>query len=468
VQQSRRELVILVAVSLVWVMLARVVAQNLLFWMPRSWAGQLTLHTYLSLVNVGVTAVGLALCFTLLKTPRDHLALRRPTFPALAGGLLWAPIAAVLSAYAGFTIALPTLIEEIKRGGRAAAQANTGEFGRALIESDALTTVVWGVVLAPIAEELIFRGALWEAIRRLTAPQAVTSDDDGAASLPSALVERRNGVVFLLRDGGIATLLTTSVFAWMHWDQPGGAGIVRVVQAAGLGLALGTVRQTTRSLWPTVLLHACFNLITLAKVRRWLVSEGWPPPLPIPLWQWSIAAASACLLALWWLHRMSKLRRTDVSASVYVQRPREHVFDVVVAPETIPLVFHGHGPIPGSTHAEMVDDGGMAVGAIRRVTNTDGSVVDEKITGFDPPSHQAYRLVSGVRFPFTLLVEGASGEWRFEQEGDGTQINWTFGFDLTSAFAWPIARLLSRPFGVAMQQALHRVRDLCEADDQTN
>jgi len=34
------------------------------------------------------------------------------------------------------------------------AQANTGEFGRALIESDVLTTVVWGVVLAPIAEEL--------------------------------------------------------------------------------------------------------------------------------------------------------------------------------------------------------------------------------------------------------------------------------------------------------------------------
>lgn len=462
-KDRRKQLVVVIGVAVVWLATARVLARYGAFWLPRSVASQLTLHAFLAGVLVIATTVGLALSFALMASPREELGLVRCRPVSLAGGTLWAPITAVLSAYAGFKIALPTLIEEIRRGGRAAAQANTGEFGRALVESHVLTTIAWGVILTPIAEELIFRGALWSAIRRITAPP------DTAPSLPPELLRRSGSGLrktwAWLRDGGIATVISAGLFAWMHHDQAGGAGIVRVVQAACLGVVLGVARHTSRSLWPGILLHACFNLITLSKVRRWLVSEGWPPPLPIPIVQWYIAACCAALLALWWFHRISKLKDATARAAIYVQCPREQVFDVVICPETIPAVFHGHGPIPRATQAEMLSAGGMRKGATRRVTNADGSVIDEEITTVERPSRHAYRLTKGLKLPFTLLVRSAKGEWQLEQQGDGTQITWTFSFELTSAFAWPVGKLMTRPFGIAMQQALARIRDMCEQAD---
>jgi membrane protease YdiL (CAAX protease family) len=437
----------LLGLSLAWLACARVLARYGAYWLPRDWAGRLTLHSFLSIVLVVSTALGVAASYKLLAAPRRALGLERHA--AIGTGLLCAPITLVLSAYLGFKLALPTLIAEIQRGGQRAAQANTGEFGRALVESNAVVTLLWGIVLTPIAEELIFRGALWSAITNLTG---------GDDQRPPRLWQ-------VLRRGGIATLLTAALFAWMHADQPGGAGIVRVVQAACLGLALGALRQHSGGIAAGIVLHATFNLITLSKVRRWLVDEGWPAPLPIPAVHWQIAAGCGVALALWWLHSMDRWRHAETEATIFVRKPRAMVFDLVVATDTIANVFKGHGPIPATVHAEIVSDGGMKLGAIRRITNSDGSVIDEQIVGFEPPELQAYRLTSGLEPPFSLLVSGACGRWQLDPVGDGTEINWRFGFDLRSAFLYPVARMLMRPFRIAMQRALERIRETCERDD---
>jgi len=314
---SRRDWLVLAVVVVLWVGAARAMATYGAPLLPRALAAQLTLQSFFSLVLVVSTGLGLALSFTLLKTPRQDLGLaRRPSGVAVAMATLWGPIVLVLSAYLAFKLALPTLLEELARGGKRAVERNTGDFGRALVESHVVTTVVWATVLTPIAEELMFRGGMWSAVQRLTRPLL-----DKAPSLPPELLQE--GVLArglgaakrTLLEGGIATLVTAAVFAWLHADQEGGAGIIRVVQTACLGLALGCARHASGSLIPPMALHAAFNLLTIAKTRKWVVSPGWPPPFPIATLYWQIAAGCAVVLVLWGLYRWLAARRRGQPSS---------------------------------------------------------------------------------------------------------------------------------------------------------
>lgn len=425
--------------------------------LPRSLARMLSLQSFLSLVLVASTAVGLGASFALLPRWRHDLGLTRPSLAALVASLSSAPIVLVLSMYVGFEAALDTLMREIRAGGSQAAQANTGAFGRAIVETHILTTLSWAVVLTPVVEELMFRGALWSAVAGATRRFA-----DRARSLPPELLAHQGGVGRFFLTGGIATLVSSAVFAWLHADQPGGAGIVRVVQATCLALVLGCVRHASGTVWPGVLLHAGFNLLSIAKSRKWLVSPGWPPPLPIPTILWQLAFICAVFLILWLVHRSPRARTLLAHASIFVARPRGDVFDFVVLPESIPLGFAGHGPIPRAESAEIISDGGMRVGARRRIHNADGSVVDEVIRALERPSHQAYEIVGGLLPPFSLFVRGGRGDWRLEDEGDGTRVTWEFSWDLRSGLFWPVAALFRRPFAAAMRSCLENHRSHLE------
>lgn len=313
----------LVAVALVWLVAARALAYYGVLLLPRSLAAHLTLHSYLSLVLIIVTVAGVATTRSVIGNAKEVLGLGLPSSRAhLPMGALWGPIVLTLSAYIAFSIALPTLMAEIAAGGKRAAESNTGEFGRALLQSHPATTLVWAVALTPIAEELLFRGVLWSAISRLACRPAIatpspsSSPGDDARSLPSELLDESlllrgsRAMWRLLRDGGIATLVTAAVFAALHADMPGGAGIVRVVQTACLGLALGTSRHVTGSVLPGVAMHAVFNVLTIAKLRKWLTSAGWPHPLPVPSVWWQLAGAAGLVLALWTAHRAWRRRRS--------------------------------------------------------------------------------------------------------------------------------------------------------------
>jgi membrane protease YdiL (CAAX protease family) len=89
-----------------------------------------------------------------------------------------------------------------------------------------ILVIFTGVVLTPLAEELLFRGVLYQALRR-TMPV-------GSAALFSALI-----------------------FAGMHLS------IVLFVPLALMGFVLALLFERSGSLIPTILVHACNNGIIL-------------------------------------------------------------------------------------------------------------------------------------------------------------------------------------------------------------
>jgi membrane protease YdiL (CAAX protease family) len=58
--------------------------------------------------------------------------------------------------------------------------------------------------------------------------------------------------------------------------MPGGLGIVRFVSALGLGFACGLARQYSGSIAAAVVLHVLYNTLSLASVRRWIVTDTFP------------------------------------------------------------------------------------------------------------------------------------------------------------------------------------------------
>ena len=72
-----------------------------------------------------------------------------------------------------------------------------------------------------------------------------------------------------------------------------------------------------------------------------------------------------------------------VVAEILIRRCPEEVFDFITAPDAVGKSFDGHGPIPGSERSEVLGEESMRNGSIRRVHNTDGTVVDEEILSLE-------------------------------------------------------------------------------------
>ena len=152
----------------------------------------------------------------------------------------------------------------------------------------------------------------------------------------------------------------------------------------------------------------------------------------------------------------------SVRAHVVIRRPPEVVFDFVTRPEAVAETFSGWGPIPGARASSIAGDGAMAVGAIRRVENTDGTVVEERIVELDRPRTQAYELISGLP---RWLIRGARGRWVLTPDGaDGTAIAWTFTFDLRTFLVWPAAAVMLASFKRAMRRALATTKEKLEGE----
>lgn len=90
----------------------------------------------------------------------------------------------------------------------------------------AVTIIVSAVVLAPLAEEIFFRGYVQTVLR------------------------------YSLNRPWLAVLLTAELFALVHpaWMQP---------QILFLGICLGYVYERTANLWVCIFLHALFNLTSI-------------------------------------------------------------------------------------------------------------------------------------------------------------------------------------------------------------
>ncbi|MBL8734698.1 MAG: CPBP family intramembrane metalloprotease [Planctomycetes bacterium] len=102
-------------------------------------------------------------------------------------------------------------------------------------------TLVFGiVVVAPVCEELFFRGYLFTAVR-------------GVAS------------------SRVAQLLTAAAFGLVH-------GVDYALPIAGLGLCFGWLRERTGALLPSMLAHAVHNGLTLALTVCWPTHLQWMYP----------------------------------------------------------------------------------------------------------------------------------------------------------------------------------------------
>jgi ribosome-associated toxin RatA of RatAB toxin-antitoxin module len=127
------------------------------------------------------------------------------------------------------------------------------------------------------------------------------------------------------------------------------------------------------------------------------------------------------------------------------------VFDLMVDTQRFPATFTGYGLIPAIRSITL--HGPLAVGATRRIENSDGSVLSEQVTALTAPSHHAY-ILSGFAAPFAWLVTQGAADWQIDAVADGgTWVRWRYDFTLTSRLAYPLAALVLRGF---MARALQR------------
>lgn len=297
------------AVAIVWLLAFRLLSEHAVRVIPLGLTRQLSLQAYLTLVQLAVLGIGLMTSFALLPEPRRALGLTPAALPRVFALFLAGPAIYVLASYAAIYAALPTLLAELAARGRQAVQESTGEFGRELVAAGLPTAVLWGVVVSPVAEELMFRGAVWSAAQSAVDAARQRFARAGTAPSSSALPEgvlEPSAALRLLRSassffltGGVATAVSAGVFALMHADMPGGLGIVRWVSALGLGLAAGLARQASGGIAGPIVVHVVFNACALATTRRWLVTESFGQKLGVPiLLSYSAAGAALCALAV--------------------------------------------------------------------------------------------------------------------------------------------------------------------------
>jgi len=146
-------------------------------------------------------------------------------------------------------------------------------------------------------------------------------------------------------------------------------------------------------------------------------------------------------------------------ARIQVPRPPDQVFDFAVSTESFPRMMQPLGPIPGIVSMEMQGGARPARGARRRVTMTDGSVINEELLAYERPTRHQYRWLDPPKFPFSLLVKRGEGDFRFAPAEGGTRIEWTYRFQLTTPLVVGMTLPVLFLFRRWMKQGLTRIRD---------
>jgi hypothetical protein len=129
------------------------------------------------------------------------------------------------------------------------------------------------------------------------------------------------------------------------------------------------------------------------------------------------------------------------------------VYVLSIDARRFPPLFTGFGPIPGLRRITLHD--AVAVGSTRELEDNSGLVMQERIDALDQDRRHAYTL-SGLHPPLAWLVRAGHADWTFTPVADGTQVVWTYAFELTSPLVWPLAWPLLQGF---MRGAMRRCLD---------
>jgi membrane protease YdiL (CAAX protease family) len=285
-------------VSLLWLALLVWLLRDGARLLPNALARQLSVETYSILVQLVAMTIGLGASFALLAAPRRGLGLQSGQGRGVLLTALLAPATYVVICYAAIGLALPTLKEELARGGTDLVRQQGGAVISAMTRASVGATLVWAVVVSPLGEELLFRGALWGAfqglLERVEAKTAPREISEGLPLERSLVVDL---LAWTLRSGTLTTLIVAAIFAALHADLSGSQGIVRVASTAGLAVACGFARQRTGELAAPIVLHVIVNTLGLASARRWVVTETFPKYYTVPALA-SLAGAVGLVVAL--------------------------------------------------------------------------------------------------------------------------------------------------------------------------
>ena len=154
---------------------------------------------------------------------------------------------------------------------------------------------------------------------------------------------------------------------------------------------------------------------------------------------------------------MNVLLRTERK----IRASPEAVYALSLDAQRFPTVFTGFGPIPGLRRITL--HAPLAIGSTRELEDNDGLVLNERITALDPGRRHAYTL-SGLHPPLAWLVRTGLADWRFAPVAEGTQVVWTYDFELTSPLAWPLAwPLLNNCMRGAMRRCLDAMSHTLES-----
>jgi membrane protease YdiL (CAAX protease family) len=273
----------LAALAALWLVTGRVLPELLWRALPDVVLDSLSLPAYSMLCQVATTLVGVGAARLAFARPWEVLAAKRPSVGHLALAATLAPAVFVLSSFIAIEIAEPYLIAELAREGPGASRRNAGAFGRAVTEAPLLVTLVWGAVLAAIAEELAFRGALFAAIEQTALALFGRNAPPSARSRAASL------------SGIFAVMLTAAVFGGMHADMKGSVGIVRVASATCLGLACATARLLAGTIFVPMILHFGYNAVSLGLGRALFRGDSDPLLSVVPNRLLALAALGAFL-----------------------------------------------------------------------------------------------------------------------------------------------------------------------------
>lgn len=191
----------------------------------------------------------------------------RKTFhPALFGGLfLMAPVAQLGASFIvnGISRLLPGALERYTKLMETAG----------LEDSQNMLTLLYAVILGPIGEELIFRGVTLRSARR----------------------------VFPFWG---ANLMQAILFGVFHMN------LIQGVYAFALGLILGLICQRLGSIYYSIFLHICFNLMGTVGASL-LNGVGENNPLLLLFYPFLLAALVGSILLIRYGKRQLAMRQTD-------------------------------------------------------------------------------------------------------------------------------------------------------------
>ena len=129
-----------------------------------------------------VLADDIPLATTVLADGLDHpWGMAALLATAAASPVVWTG-----AVWLGLTIALPTLMEELRTRGPGASRQNAGALATELTSAPVPALLVAGVVLAALAEESLFRGAIWSTVQGFVG-RVVAAPADGDDALSQAL-----------------------------------------------------------------------------------------------------------------------------------------------------------------------------------------------------------------------------------------------------------------------------------------